>query len=79
MAYQIAFKMKIEAIKTQGTSIKGVTSDTIKSMVIDIPTLEEQDHIADMLSTFDLRIKHEICNLGNLLITKKALLQQLFI
>ena len=79
MAYQIAFKMKIEAIKTQGTSIKGVTSNTIKSMVIDIPTLEEQDHIADMLSIFDLRIKHEICNLGNLLITKKAFLQQLFI
>ena len=79
MAYQIAFKMKIEAIKTQGTSIKGVTSNTIKSMVIDIPTLEEQDHIADMVSIFDLRIKHEICNLGNLLITKKAFLQQLFI
>lgn len=79
MAYQIAFKMKIEAIKTQGTSIKGVTGDTIKSMVMDIPTLEEQEHIAELLSTFDLHIKRAIRNLDILLVTKKALLQQLFI
>lgn len=79
MAYQIAFKMKIEAAKTQGTSIKGVTSDTIKSMVVDIPTLGEQEHIADMLSTFDLHIKREIHNLNILLVMKKSLLQQLFI
>ena len=79
MAYQIAFKMKIEAIKTQGTSIKGVTGDTIKSMVMDIPTLEEQEHIEELLSTFDLHIKRAIRNLDILLVTKKALLQQLFI
>ena len=79
MAYQLAFKMKIEAAKTQGTSIKGVTSDTIKSMVVDIPTLGEQEHIADMLSTFDLHIKREIHNLNILLVMKKSLLQQLFI
>ena len=33
MAYQIAFRMKLEAMKTQGTSIKGVTGDTIKVTV----------------------------------------------
>ena len=45
MAYQIAFRMKLEAMKTQGTSIKGVTADTIKAMVLDIPPLEEQKRL----------------------------------
>ena len=48
-------------------------------MVMDIPTLEEQEHIAELLSTFDLHIKRAIRNLDILLVTKKALLQQLFI
>ena len=56
MAYQIAFRMKLEAMKTQGTSIKGVTADTIKAMLLDIPPLEEQKKIADMLTAFDARI-----------------------
>ena len=79
MAYQIAFRMKLEAMKTQGTSIKGVTGDTIKAMVLDIPPLEEQKKIADMLTTFDSYIKRAVCELDLFLAMKKALLQQLFI
>ena len=79
MAYQIAFRMKLEAMKTQGTSIKGVTADTIKSMVLDIPPLEEQKKIADMLTAFDSYIKRAVYELDLFLTMKKALLQQLFI
>ena len=79
MAYQIAFRMKLEAMKTQGTSIKGVTGDTIKAMVLDIPPLEEQKKIADMLTAFDAYIKRAVCELDLFLAMKKALLQQLFI
>ena len=79
MAYQIAFRMKLEAMKTQGTSIKGVTADTIKAMVLDIPPLEEQKKIADMLTAFDAYIKRAVCELDLFLVMKKALLQQLFI
>ena len=79
MAYQIAFRMKLEAMKTQGTSIKGVTVDTIKSMVLDIPPLEEQKKIADMLTAFDSYIKRAVYELNLFLTMKKALLQQLFI
>ena len=79
MAYQIAFRMKLEAMKTQGTSIKGVTADTIKSMVLDIPALEEQKKIADMLTAFDSYIKRAVYELNLFLTMKKALLQQIFI
>ena len=79
MAYQIAFRMKLEAMKTQGTSIKGVTGDTIKAMVLDIPPLEEQKKIADMLTAFDSYIKRAVCELDLFLAMKKSLLQQLFI
>ena len=79
MAYQIAFKMKIEAMKTQGTSIKGITNDIVKSMVLDIPPLEEQEKIANMLTAFDSYIKRAVCELDLFLAIKKALLQQLFI
>ena len=79
MAYQIAFRMKLEAMKTHGTSIKGVTGDTIKAMVLDIPPLEEQKQIADMLTAFDSYIKRAVCELDLFLAMKKSLLQQLFI
>ena len=78
-AYQIAHKMKIEASKTQGTAIKGVTADTIKSMEMDIPDLHEQCKIATTLQKLDYRIKYEIQLLTLLQNAKRSLLQQLFI
>ena len=79
MAYQIAYKMKTEAAKTQGTAIKGITVNAIKSMEIDIPPMEEQYHIAKMLSAFDNRLRREVQKLDNLSKVRKALLQYLFI
>ena len=78
-AYQVAYKMKIEASKTQGTAIKGVTADTIKSMEMDIPDLHEQCKIATTLQKLDYRIKYEIQLLTLLQNAKRSLLQQLFI
>ena len=79
MTYQIAYWMKIEAAKTQGTSIKGITADTIKAMEIDLPHLDEQDHIARMLSAFDQHLRHETNKLDTLVKERSSLLQQLFI
>ena len=79
MTYQIAYKMKIKAAKTQGTSIKGVTADEIKSLEIDIPSENEQRYIAELLSAFDIRLRKEIHKNNSLHTLKNALLQQLFI
>ena len=79
MTYQIAYKMKIEAAKTQGTSIKGITAEEIKSLKIDIPTDDEQCYVATMLSSFDVRLRQEIRKANCLHALKNALLQQLFI
>ena len=79
MTYQIAYKMKIEATKTQGTSIKGITAEEIKALKIDIPTNDEQFYVATMLSSFDVRLKQEIHKANCLHALKNALLQQLFI
>lgn len=79
MTYQIAYKMKIEAAKTQGTSIKGITAEEIKALKIDIPTDDEQCFVATMLSSFDIRLRQEIHKANCLRALKNALLQQLFI
>ena len=79
MTYQIAYKMKIEAAKTQGTSIKGITAEEIKSLKIDMPADEEQRYIATLLSSLDIRLRQEIRKADCLHTLKNALLQQLFI
>ena len=79
MAYQIAYKMKIEATKTQGTSIKGITAEEIKSLKVDIPADDEQCYVATLLSSFDVRLRQELHKANCLHDLKNALLQQLFI
>ena len=79
MAYQIAYKMKIEATKTQGTSIKGITAEEIKSLKVDIPADDEQCYVATLLSSFDVRLRQELHKSNCLHDLKNALLQQLFI
>lgn len=51
----------------------------VKSLYIPIPSLEEQHIIAQTLATIDLKIHKEADILEQLLLQKKALLQQLFI
>ena len=51
----------------------------VKSLYIPIPSLEQQHIIAQTLATIDLKINKEADILEQLLLQKKALLQQLFI
>jgi len=51
----------------------------LKNLSIPIPSLEQQQNIAKVLSTIDKKIKKEVAILEKLVLHKKALLQQLFI
>lgn len=78
LAYLLSMRMKMEAEKTQGTSIKGITVSEIKSFLLFLPSLSEQQKIADFLSAFDEKIQTEKQILIHLQNTKKGLLQQMF-
>ena len=71
LAYCIQAKMKIMAEKTQGTSIKGVTVESIAQMEIELPSQEEQTAIAEVLSDVD----NLISSLQQLIEKKKAIKQ----
>ena len=51
----------------------------VKSLYIPLPSVEQQHIIAQTLATIDLKIHKETDILEQLLLQKKALLQQLFI
>lgn len=53
LAYTLSIVMKEKAATTQGTSIKGVTSDEIAAIKVRIPSRMEQDAIANALESFD--------------------------
>jgi len=63
----------------QGTSIKGLTSDDLKSLVVPIPHPDEQQKIADALSAMDAKIQAVANQLTKLQTFKKGLLQQMFV
>ena len=62
-----------------GTAIKGVKYKDFKNVVFNIPCLEEQQKIANFLSSFDEKIEVEKNTLEHLKELKKGLLQQMFI
>ena len=45
--------MKQKVQETQGTSIKGIASAEIKNLHVPLPEIEEQQRIADCLSSLD--------------------------
>ena len=53
LAYTLSIVMKEKAATTQGTSIKGVTSDEIASIKVRIPSKLEQDAIVNALESID--------------------------
>ena len=63
----------------QGTSIKGLTSDDLKSLIVPIPSLPEQQRIADFLSAIDAKIDAIKAQIEKLEAFKKGLLQQMFV
>jgi type I restriction enzyme S subunit len=73
-------KLMIESkSNVRGTSIKGIPIDEIKTYEIDIPCHEEQQFIADFLSTFDEAITAAKQELEKWKELKKGLLQQMFV
>ncbi|RBQ01404.1 restriction endonuclease subunit S, partial [Pedobacter miscanthi] len=57
LTYLLSHIMKVRASSTQGTSIKGITSNEIKSIKVLIPSQEEQEKIAGLLALIDQRIQ----------------------
>lgn len=79
LAYALLRLMKNKIKNVQGTSIKGIPVDEIKSYSIELPSLPEQQKIADCLSSFDDVIKQTKAELAAWQEFKKGLLQQMFV
>jgi len=60
------------------TSIPQLTAIAVRTIILPIPGLDEQEKIADCLSTLDARIAAEAGKLGALKNHKNGLMQQLF-
>lgn len=80
IAYMLSEAMRREALQTQGTSIKGVTSKRFRSLVHMMPaSIDEQRKIADCLSSMDEVIQKAKDELAKWQELKKGLLQQMFV
>lgn len=77
IAYIIANVMKEKAQKTQGTSIKGVTSNDIASIELMIPEKTEQEAIAEVLQNIDRGIDALRIKLLKMQQLKQGMMQQL--
>ena len=62
-----------------GTGSKRIHENTLLNIIIKTPCLEEQQKIADFLSSFDKKISTEKKTLEHLKELKKGLLQQMFV
>ena len=63
----------------QGTSIKGLTSDDLKTLQVPIPHPDEQAKIAEALSAMDAKIAAVGDQVAQMEAFKKGLLQQMFV
>ena len=59
LTYYLSVIMKKKSQQTQGTSIKGITSEEIKKLRIFLPSLPEQKKIAEFLFLVDERIEQQ--------------------
>lgn len=78
LSYLLSIIMKQKTQETQGTSIKGITSAEIKNFSIQLPTIKEQEKIADCLGSLDDLISAVADKIEVLKEHKKGLMQQLF-
>lgn len=70
--------MKKQAANVQGTSIKGISSAEIKSIIVFVPKDNEQLYIADFLSLIDERIQCQIKIIEGLKSFKSAVSKKIF-
>lgn len=78
LAYQLFANKNVLLKISQGTSIKGFTSSDLKSVLVQLPSLPEQQKIADYLSTIDAKINLLEEKKTELSRYKKAMMQKLF-
>lgn len=77
LAYVLSNIMKEKASTTQGTSIKGITSDEIASIKVYMPTKQEQDEIVCTLDSIDNSISSIEKKLEKARQIKQGMMQQL--
>ena len=64
---------------SQGSAFDSLNSDQIKNLQINIPSLHEQQKIANFLTTIDNNIQQQTTKLEQTELYKKALLQQMLV
>lgn len=78
LTYLLKIKMEKQIQQTQGTSIKGITTNDIKNINCTLPNIKEQEKIANLLATVDKKITNLENTITSLENQKKGLLQQIF-
>jgi type I restriction enzyme S subunit len=78
LAYSLKSQTKTLLGYNQGMAIKGFTKEDVSNLKLFIPSLEEQQKIADCLSSIDELISAQAQILETLKDHKKGLMQQLF-
>ena len=79
LTYAVLRLMQSKLQCVQGTSIKGIPSDEIRNYIMNVPSLPEQQKIADCLSALDTVIQKQKETLEKWQELKKGLLQQMFV
>ena len=72
-----AFRKRLESQMTGSAGQKRVPADSISSYKIPVPSLSEQQKIAEILSTWDKAIEKQMQLIEKLELRKKGLMQQL--
>ena len=78
LGYYLKSRTKSLLGYSQGMAIKGFTKDDISNLAVSIPSVTEQQKIADCLSSLDDLITAQTQKLTALKAHKKGLMQQLF-
>jgi len=80
LSYYLNSAKKIEIARlSQGISVVHVYASQLASLSVNIPSLREQQKIADFLSAIDEKIEAVCAQIENMKSFKKGLLQQMFV
>ncbi|VAW31919.1 Type I restriction-modification system, DNA-methyltransferase subunit M [hydrothermal vent metagenome] len=79
LAYLLSFYKNKLLSFSQGTSIKGFTIEDIRLLKIEIPSIKEQQKIADFLTAIDRKIDAVAQQINQIERFKKGLLQKMFV